>query len=156
MTLVRGLFVCRYGAALALAVAVVFAAGPAAAVPSGRWKGGDIDFRVKDDKVKKLTVTSVHTCQGIGTGEYWNELQTFAPPGKFKIQSNGEVSGQRIKATVAGTDYYDARFAMLGKFKGSKMTAVVQTSYKYWDYVTFDSPTNVSCFSEKKFSAKKA
>jgi hypothetical protein len=137
-----------------LVAAMVFGiVGTAAAVPSGHWAGGDIDFRVADNKIKKMTVTSYHTCQAIGTGEYFNELQTFAPPGKFKIKTNGKVSGQKLKATAAGTDYFDLRFAILGKFKGTKFTSVVQTSYKYWDYIN-GSLVNVSCFSEKKFKAK--
>lgn len=124
-------------------------------VTEGHWAGGDIDFRVADNKIKKLTVTSYHTCQAVGTGEFFNELQTFGPPGKFKIKPSGKVSGQRLKATVPGTDYFDARFAMVGRFKDGVFKVVVQTSYKYWDYVNYESPTNVQCFSEKKFKAKK-
>lgn len=150
---------------VAAALATVLVAGlgclPAAAaegtvtasVRAGHWAGGDIDFRVEDNRIKRLTVTSVHTCQYVGTGDYANELQTFGPPGRFRITSGGRVEGQRLEPTVAGTDYYDARFAMVGRFVDGKFTVVVQTSYKYWDYVTYDSPTNVNCYSEKKYTA---
>ena len=124
-----------------------------ASVRAGHWAGGDLDFRVEDNRIKRLTVTSVHTCQAIGTGEFFNELQTFGPPGRFSIGSDGRVSGQRLRATAAGTDYYDIRFAMVGRFVRGTFKVVVQTGYKYYDYINFASPTNVSCFSEKKFSA---
>lgn len=124
-----------------------------AQVKDGHWAGGDIDFRVVDNRIKRLTVTSVHTCQYVGTGDFANELQTFGPPGGFPIGSGGRVEGQRLEPTVAGTDYYDARFAMVGKFVDGKLTVVVQTSYKYYDYITYDSPTNVNCYSQKKFTA---
>lgn len=140
---------------MVLAVSLGMQAPALAAVSAGHWAGGDIDFRIEDNRIKKLTVTSVHTCQGVGTGEFWNELQTFGPPGRFSIGPDGRVSGQRLRATAAGTDYYDIRFAMVGRFVRGTFKVVVQTSYKYYDYTSFSSPTNVNCFSEKKFSAQR-
>lgn len=124
-----------------------------AAVASGRWAGSDIDFSVKNGRMQKVSVTAVHTCQFVGTGEFENEIQTFRPPGSFRIAPDGNVSGQKLRAEDSG--YFDIRFAIKGRFVGGRLRSVVQTAYKYYDYGKYSSPTAVHCFSEKLFKAKR-
>jgi hypothetical protein len=123
----------------------------ASAAPSGRYKGGDIEFRVSQNRIDKISILSYHTCQRTGTGEFFNELQRFTPKGGFRIGGSGKFSGSRYVMRVI--DYFDIRFPWVGRFRGGQMRTTVQTMYKYYDP---SSPgTIISCYSEKSFSAKR-
>src|SRR3712207_3780425 len=116
-----------------LAALAALASSPSAhAVRSGGWKGGDIEFRVSDNRIKKVSVVAVHTCQAVGTGEFFNELQRFTPPGRFRIGRNGGFVGSRYVSRV--NDYFDVRFAWRGRIRGRRMTGRAQTSYRYYAY----------------------
>jgi hypothetical protein len=134
--------------ACAIAVLLLVAPG-ASAAPSGRYKGGDIEFRVSQNRIKKISILSYHTCQRTGTGEFFNELQRFTPRGGFRIGRGGSFSGSRYVMRV--NDYFDIRFAWVGRFRGGRMRTKVQTMYKYYD--PYSPGTIISCFSEKSFSA---
>jgi hypothetical protein len=136
----------------ACVIGVLFLVVPGAnAAPSGRYKGGDIEFRVSQNRIKKISILSYHTCQRVGTGEFFNELQRFTPRGGFRIRRSGRFSGSRYVMRV--NDYFDIRFAWVGRFRNRRMRTKVQTMYKYYDP---SSPgTIISCFSEKTFSAKR-
>ena len=124
----------------------------AQAVPSGRWKGGDIEFRVSGNKIKKVSVVAVHTCQVVGTGRFYNEIQRFTPPGRFTIRSSGRFSASRYVSRA--NDYFDIRFAWRGRIRGRRMVARAQTSYKYYSYTAEDGYRLTSCHSERLFRAK--
>lgn len=132
---------------------IAFALAPSAhAVPSGRWKGGDIEFRVSQNRIKKVSVVAVHTCQVVGTGRFFNELQRFTPPGRFKIRRGGGFLDSRYVSRA--NDYFDIRFAWKGRIRGRKMVARAQTSYKYYSYTAEDGYRLTSCYSERIFRAR--
>ena len=122
-----------------------------AAAQAGRWKGGDIEFNLKNGRIGKVSVVAMHTCQAIGTGEFDQEIQRFTPPGKFKVR-RGRFSGSRYVSRVG--EYFDIRFAWVGKLKGRKMRARAQTQYKYYKYYPDRGTVLVSCHSERQFSAR--
>jgi hypothetical protein len=138
---------------LMLAFVVALALVPSAqAVTSGRWKGGDIEFQISENQIKKVSVVAVHTCQAVGTGEFFNELQRFTPTGRFTIRRNGSFLGSRYVSRV--DDYFDIRFAWKGRIDGAGMTGRAQTSYKYYAYYGDDGYRLTSCYSERIFRAK--
>ena len=124
----------------------------AQAVTSGRWKGGDIEFRVSQNRIKRLSVVAVHTCQAVGTGEFFNELQRFTPPGRFAIRPSGRFLASRYVSRV--NDYFDVRFAWKGRIRGRRMSARAQTSYKYYAYYGDYGYRLTSCYSERIFRAR--
>ena len=136
---------------VALLVALTLAPS-AQAVTSGPWKGGDVEFRVSENRIKKVSIVAVHTCQAVGTGEFFNELQRFTPPGRFAIRRGGAFLGSRYKSRV--NDYFDVRFAWRGRFRGRSMVARAQTSYSYWGYYGEYGYRLTSCYSERLFRAK--
>jgi hypothetical protein len=136
----------------ACVIGVLLLVAPGAnAAPSGRYKGGDIEFRVSQNRINKISILSYHTCQRIGTGEFFNELQRFTPRGGFRIGGDGSFSGSRYVMRV--NDYFDIRFAWVGRFRKGRMRTKVQTMYKYYD--PYSPGTIISCYSEKTFSAKR-
>ena len=138
---------------LLLAFAVALAFVPSAhAVTSGRWKGGDIEFGISKNRIEKVSVVAVHTCQAVGTGEFFNELQRFTRPGRFTVRRNGSFLGSRYVSRV--NDYFDIRFAWKGRIRGQEMAARAQTSYKYYAYYGDDGYRLTSCYSERIFRAK--
>jgi len=139
---------------LILAVGLLATAVPAAsAVPSGSYKGGDIEFRVSNNRISKVSVLSVHTCQAVGTGDFFNELQRFTPAGGFRISGGSRFSGSRYVIRV--NDYFDIRFAWVGRFRNGKLRARIQTAYKYYRYYADAGTVLTSCFSDKVFTAKR-
>ena len=138
-------------AASALVAALSFAPS-AQAVTSGPWKGGDIEFRVKDNRVRKVSVVAFHTCQVVGTGEFFNQMQRVTPPGSFKIGRKGGFLSSRY-VNRAG-DYFDISFAWRGRFRKGRMRTRVQTSYKYYAYYGDYGYRLTSCYSERVFRAK--
>jgi hypothetical protein len=135
--------------ATALVAAALFPAD-AAAVKSGRYKGPDISFRVKKNKISKLTVVTANSCQTIGSGDLPNgDIQTFTPPGRFKIRRSGRFSGSRYVTRV--NDFLDIRFAWRGRIRKGRMKARIQTMYKYYD----TSSNLVSCYGENVYRAKR-
>lgn len=138
---------------VALAALVTLAFAPSVqAVTSGRWKGGDIEFRVSQNRIKKVSIVAVHTCQAVGTGEFFNEVQRFTPPGAFGIRRGGGFLASRYVSRA--NDYFDIRFAWKGTIKGSRMRARAQTSYKYYSYYGDYGYRLTSCYSERIFRAK--
>lgn len=138
---------------VALALVVTLALAPSAqAVTSGRWKGGDIEFQVSHNRIKKVSVVAVHTCQAIGTGDFFNELQRFTPPGRFTIARSGRFLASRYVSRA--NDYFDIRFAWKGRIHGRRMSARAQTSYKYYAYYGDYGYRLTSCYSERIFRAK--
>ena len=138
---------------LLLALVVGLAFVPSAhAVTSGKWKGGDIEFRVSQNRIKKVSVVAVHTCQAVGTGEFFNELQRFTPPGRFTIGRSGRFLDSRY--VNRANDYFDIRFAWKGRIRGRRMSARVQTSYKYYGSYGDYGSRLTSCYSERVFRAK--
>ena len=138
---------------IASVLLVCAALAPSAqAVPSGRWKGGDIEFRVSANRIKKVSVVAVHTCQVVGTGRFYNEMQRFTPPGRFAVGASGRFIGSRYKSRVG--DYFDIRFAWKGRIRGGRMVARAQTSYKYYSYTAEDGYRLTSCYSERIFRAR--
>lgn len=138
---------------VALACVMTFAFVPSVqAVTSGGWKGGDIEFRISNNKIRKVSVVAVHTCQVVGTGEFFNELQRFTPPGAFSIRRNGGFVAARYGSRV--NDYFDIRFAWRGRIRGGRMSARAQTSYKYYAYSGDHGSRLTSCYSERIFRAK--
>lgn len=138
---------------IALGLSGGLASVPSAeAVTSGRWKGGDIEFRVSQNHIKRVSVVAVHTCQAVGTGEFFNELQRFTPPGRFTVRSGGRFLGSRYVSRV--NDYFDVRFAWKGRIRGRRMSARAQTSYKYYAYYGDYGYRLTSCYSERIFRAK--
>jgi hypothetical protein len=143
----------KLAAPVALAAVVTLAFVPSVqAVTSGRWKGGDIEFRVSQNRIKKVSVVAVHTCQAVGTGEFFNELQRFTPPGSFRIGGGGGFLASRYVSRV--NDYFDIRFAWKGRIRGGRMSARAQTSYKYYAYYGDYGYRLTSCYSERLFRAK--
>jgi hypothetical protein len=143
----------KLGVLAALACGAAFAFVPSAqAATSGRWKGGDIEFRVADNRIEKVSVVAVHTCQAIGTGEFFNELQRFTPPGRFDIGRKGRFVASRY--VNRANDYFDIRFAWKGRIRGRRLSARAQTSYKYYAYYGDDGYRLTSCYSERIFRAK--
>ena len=137
----------------ACVIGVLLLVAPGAnAAPSGRYKGGDIEFRVSQNRINKISILSYHTCQRIGTGEFFNELQRFTPRGGFRIGSDGSFSGSRYVMRV--NDYFDIRFAWKGRIRGRRMSARAQTSYKYYAYYGDDGYRLTSCYSERIFRAR--
>jgi hypothetical protein len=145
-------WVLRVTVAMAVTCALLVAAPSASAVKSGRWKGGDIEFGISKNRIKKVSVVAYHTCQKIGTGEYYNEIQRFTPPGRFKIKRNGRFSG--AKYVNRADDYFDIRFSWVGRFRRGRMRAVIQTMYKYYSYDATMGTVLTSCYSQKVFKAK--
>lgn len=142
---------------LSLPVAVVLIVASAfvpsaQAVTSGPWKGGDIEFRVSQNRIKKVSIVAYHTCQAVGTGEFFNELQRFTPPGRFTIGRGGTFLAARYVSRV--NDYFDVRFAWKGRIRGRRMIARAQTSYKYYGYYGDYGSRLTSCHSERIFRAK--
>lgn len=139
--------------ALVVALALPLVAVPGAhAVPSGKWKGGDIEFKVSKNRIKSLSIVAVHTCQAVGTGEFFNEMQRFTPPGRFPIGAGGRLIGSRYVSRVS--DYFDIRFAWKGKIRGRRMSVRAQTSYKYYGTYGDYGSRLTSCYSERIFRAK--
>ena len=135
---------------LGLAVLLVsLAAAPAA--HAGRWKGGDIEFSYKNGSISRVSVVAYHTCQAIGTGDDYNELQRFTPPGRFKVR-NGKFSGAKYVSRAG--EYFDIRFTWGGRLRRGKMVARAQTFYKYYKYYSDRGTVLVSCISERQFSAR--
>lgn len=138
---------------VALVCGVTCAFVPSAqAITSGRWKGGDIEFRVANNRVKKVSIVAVHTCQAVGTGEFFNELQRFTPPGAFNVRRSGTFLASRY--VNRANDYFDIRFAWKGRIRGARMSARAQTSYKYYAYYGDYGYRLTSCHSERMFRAK--
>ena len=139
-------------------VAAVVVLGTLASVPcaqavtSGRWKGGDIEFRVSQNRIKRVSIVAVHICQAVGTGEFFNELQRFTPPGRFTVRAGGGFLGSRYVNRV--NDYFDVRFAWKGRIRGRRMSARAQTSYKYYAYYGDYGYRLTSCYSERVFRAR--
>ena len=126
---------------------------PAAqAVTAGRWKGGDIEFRVSQNRIKRLSIVAVHTCQAVGTGEFFNEVQRFTPPGRFTVRAGGGFLGSRYLSRV--NDYFDVRFAWKGRIRGRRMSGRAQTSYKYYAAYGDYGYRLTSCYSERIFRAR--
>ena len=138
----------------AIAAALLIAAPGAQAASPGRWKGGDIEFKVsKGQRIGKISLVAVHTCQVVGTGRFFNELQRFTPRGGFKIASSGPFAGSRYVMRV--NDFFDIRFAWKGSVRRGRMKARVQTSYKYYAFYGDDGHRLTSCYSERLYNAKR-
>lgn len=136
-----------------LALVACLALAPSAtAVTSGRWKGGDIEFRVSKNRIKKVSVVAVHTCQAVGTGEFFNEMQRFTPPGSFTVGRTGRFLASRYVSRA--NDFFDIRFAWKGRIRGRRMSARAQTSYKYYAYYGDQGYRLTSCYSERIFRAR--
>ena len=139
---------------IALVLVLSFAATTAAeAVGASRWKGGDIEFKVERNQIKKISLVAVHTCQVVGTGEFFNELQRFTPRGRFKLRRGGRVAGSRYVMRV--NDYFDVRFAWRGRLRRGRFGARVQTSYKYYAFYNDYGHRLTSCYSERIYSARR-
>jgi hypothetical protein len=124
--------------------------GGAEAVKSGRYQGPEISFRIKDDKISKLVFTAVNSCQTVGSGDLPDgDIQSWSPPGGFKILRNDKFSGSRY--VMRTNDFFDIRFYWRGRFRNGKMTARVQTSYKFYD----SESRPVHCYGENVFRAKR-
>ena len=136
-----------------VALAALALASPAGAVPSGKYGGGDLEFRVSKNRIKKVSKVSYHTCQAVTTGEYFNEIQTHFPPGSFPISRKGRFSGTRY--VMRAGDYFDIRFNWVGYFKGARARAQIQTTYKYYKFTPGSGTVLVSCYDSKVFGAKR-
>lgn len=139
--------------AVALAMVLV-AASPASAVKSGRYKGTDISFRVKDNRISKVKVVLTYSCQKIGSGELPNgEVRQLVVPGKFKVSSKGRFKNEVYIGSNNGvTDIY---FTWSGRFRKGKASATVKAGYKYWGYEAGYGPRLVRCDSVTALKAKR-
>ncbi len=135
--------------ATALLATPLFAAD-AEAVVSGKYQGSEISFRVINSKIGKLVFTAVNSCQTVGSGELPDaDIQTWSPPGRFKIRGDGRFGGSRY--VMRSNDFFDIRFYWRGQFRNGKMRARVQTSYKFYD----SESRPVHCYGENVFRAKR-
>jgi hypothetical protein len=141
--------IAKLASALLLALLV---AAPAAQAGPWNWRGDDIEFHLKGGSIARVSAAAVHTCQAIGTGDFYNELQRFTPPGRFKVR-NGRFSGARYVSRAG--EYFDIRFTWVGRFRGGRMVARAQTFYKYYRYYAGRGTVLVSCLGERQFSARR-
>ncbi len=80
----------------------------AEAVRSGKYDGGDLEFRVSKNRIKDVSKVSYHTCQAVTTGQFFNEIQNHLPAGSFGINRKGKFAGTRY--TQRAGDYFDIQF----------------------------------------------
>ena len=134
-----------------LAAALV-APSPALAVKSGRYKGTDISFRVKNDRISKVKVVLVYSCQTVGSGELPDgETRSLNVPGKTKVSSKGKFKRDVYIGSNNGVT--DIFFNWKGRFRKGKGSATVQSGYKYTKYDPVDGFRLVSCFNTTRLSA---
>jgi len=148
-----------FGSRLALVsvvlAAALIAAPPASAVKSGRYKGTDISFRVKKDRISKVKVVLVYSCQTVGTGNLPDgETRSLNVPGRTGVSSKGKFKRKVYIGSNNGVT--DIFFNWKGRFRKGRASATVQAGYKYTKYDPVDGFRPVVCFNTTKFRAKRS
>jgi hypothetical protein len=140
---------------VSLVLAAALVAPPAAsAVKSGSYKGTDISFRVKKNRVSKLKVVLVYSCQTIGTGNLPDgETRSLNVPGKTGVSSKGKFKRDVYIGSNNGVT--DIFFNWKGRFRKGKVTTTVQSGYKYTKYDPVDGFHLVSCYNTTRLTAKR-
>ena len=140
-------------------VCVVLAAALAApsqgmAAKSGSYKGTDISFRVKKNRISKVKVFLIYSCQVVGTGGIPDgEPRSLNVPGKTRVGSKGKFKRNVYIGSNNGVT--DIFFDWTGRFRGGKASMTVQSGYKYTKYDTDTGFHPVVCFNTTRLSAKR-
>ena len=148
-----------FGSRLALVsvvlLAALIAAPPASAVKSGRYKGTDISFRVKNNRISKLKVVLVYSCQVVGTGNLPDgETRSLNVPGRTRVSSKGKIKRNVYIGSNNGVT--DIFFNWKGRFRRGRLTTTVESGYKYTKYDPVDGFRPVVCFNTTRLKAKRA
>lgn len=144
----------RLGLAAVVLAMVLVAAPPASAVKSGRYKGTDISFRVKNNRISKVKAVMVYSCQKIGTGDLPDgETRSLNVPGKTRVGSKGKFARNVYIGSYG--DVRDIFFNWSGRFRKGKVKATVQSGYSYSSYEAGSGFVLVKCFNTTTFRAKR-
>jgi hypothetical protein len=140
-------------AAVVLALALI-AAPPTFAAKNGRYKGTDISFKVKNNRISKVKVVLTYSCQKIGTGNLPDgEVRSLNVPGTFKVSSKGRFKKNVYIGSNNGvTDIFEF---VKGQFRKSKVTAEVRAGYTYSYYDANFGFVLVKCYNTTQFKAKR-
>ena len=146
------------GSAARVAVIAVIAAallaGPpvAGAVKNGRYKGTDISFRVKNNRISDLKIVNTHSCQALGApGLPDGEVRQIFVPGTFKVSRRGTFAASRRIGDFG--DVKDISMGWRGRIRGRRARMEVSTQYSYTKYTVADGFQVVRCFGNVNLRA---
>ena len=134
--------------------AALITAPSASAAKSGSYKGTDISFKVKKNRISKVKVFLIYSCQVSGTGNLPDgEPRSLNVPGKTKVSSKGKIKRKVYIGSNNGVT--DIFFNWKGRFRKGKLTATVESGYKYTKYDSVDGFRLVVCYNTTKLTAKR-
>ncbi len=134
--------------------AALIAAPPASAAKSGSYKGTDISFKVKKNRISKVKVFLTYSCQVVGTGDLPDgEPRSLNVPGKTRVGSKGKFKRNVYIGSNNGVT--DIFFNWTGRFRGGRASMTVQSGYKYTKYDPATGFHPVVCFNTTKLKAKR-
>ena len=141
-------------AAVVLALTLV-AAAPASAAKNGRYKGTDISFKVKNNRISKLNVVLTYSCQKIPTGDLPDgEVRNLNVPGKTKISKKGKFKRNVQIGNSNGVS--GIFFNWSGRFRKNKAKVTVQAGYTYSMYdAAYGGFIIAKCYNTTALKAKR-
>ena len=141
-------------AAVVLALALI-AASPASAAKDGRYKGTDISFKVKNNRISKLKVVLTYSCQKIPTGGLPDgEVRSLNVPGTTKVRSKNKFKRYVFIGNNNGVT--GIFFDWSGRFRGGTSKVTVEAGYTYSAYdVDYGGFVIAKCYNTTQFKAKR-
>ena len=109
---------------------------------------------MKNDRISKLKVVLVYSCQTVGSGELPDgETRSLNVPGRTKVSSKGKFKRDVYIGSNNGVT--DIFFNWIGRFRQGRVSTTVQSGYKYTKYDPVDGFRVVSCFNTTKLKANR-
>ncbi|HYI37933.1 MAG TPA: hypothetical protein VEX39_15070 [Thermoleophilaceae bacterium] len=126
-----------------------------AAVKNGRYKGTDISFRVKKNRISNLKIVNTHSCQALGSpGLPDGEVRQITVPGTFKLSKRGTFNTSRHIGDYG--EIQDISMGWRGRIRGGRAKMAVSTQYSYTKYVVPEGRFSiVRCFGNVNLKAKR-
>ena len=145
----------RAGVAVAVVAALLITAPVATAAKNGRYKGTDISFRVKNNRISGLKIVNTHSCQALGSpGLPDGEVRQITVPGTFKLSKRGTFNTSRYIGHYG--DIKDISMGWRGRIRGGSARMAVSTQYHYTKYVVSEAQFYVvRCFGNVNLKAKR-
>jgi hypothetical protein len=145
----------RFTLAAVVLAMVLLTAPPAFAAKDGRYKGTDISFKVKNNRISKLKVVLTYSCQKIPTGGLPDgEVRSLNVPGKTKVSSKNKF--KRYVYIGSNNGVTDIFFDWSGRVRGRTAKVKIEAGYTYSAYdADYGGFVIAKCYNTTLLKAKR-